>query len=251
MEIKQIDARGGWDNLNYVVIGKGGECLVIDPLDIDQIDKVIREYRVKVKAVINTHGHLDHIQGNLEASQKFDAPIWAHPLAKQWGTKVDHYLQDREMIDLAGEADGVEVLHTPGHTMDHLSLLVTRGPDSWALICGDTLFNAGVGNCHNGGDPAGLYDTIQKIVVPLDDKVEVLPGHNYLVSNLSFTLSLEPGNMAAQQLLEQGDDQLVSNIGLERKINLFLRQAPLKFPDGEQLDGQELFLRLREQRNRW
>ncbi len=157
----------------------------------------------------------------------------------------------------------LECLDTPGHTMTHVCLLShTQVP---ALFCGDTLFNAGAGNCFNGGRPQALYDTFVTQLAKLADHTQVYPGHEYLARNLEFTLDREPGNQAAGELLElaRGHDPAaatVTTLGEEKRINTFLRltnpqviaRLREKFPEvGEHPDPQTVFVKLRELRNRW
>lgn len=147
--------------------------------------------------------------------------------------------------------------------MSHVCLLShTETP---ALFCGDTLFNAGAGNCHNGGHPAELYDTFASQLVELPDNTLIYPGHDYMGNNLEFTLDREPDNQRAAQLLDEVGDQdlnaaLVSNMALEKEINTFFRLrspsviARLRdaFPDlPDQPDPKMVFLKLRELRNSW
>ena len=66
-----------------------------------------------------------------------------------------------------------------------------------ALFSGDTLFNAGVGNCSGGGDPQVLYSTCSGQLAKLPAATRVYPGHDYLLRNLAFTLHIEPGNKVA------------------------------------------------------
>jgi hydroxyacylglutathione hydrolase len=80
-----------------------------------------------------------------------------------------------------GKTAELEALDTPGHTMCHICLRShTEQP---ALFSGDTMFNAGVGNCHNGGDPATLYQTFAQQLHGLPDNTLVYPGHDYLENN--------------------------------------------------------------------
>ena len=134
-----------------------------------------------------------------------------------------------------------------------------------ALFCGDTLFNAGAGNCHHGGHPEELYATFANQLAGLPDDVLVYPGHDYMTNNLGFTLDREPDNHAARHLLEQVASQdpneaLVSTLGMEKEFNTFFRlQSPTviarlreEFPDlPDQPDARTVFLKLRELRNRW
>ena len=134
-----------------------------------------------------------------------------------------------------------------------------------ALFCGDTLFNAGAGNCYNGGDPQALYDTFVTQLARLPEETRVYPGHEYLARNLEFTLDREPDNQAAAALLPSARSHdpaaaLVTTLGEEKRINAFFRlQSPAviarlraAFPDlPEQPDARTVFVRLRELRNRW
>ncbi|MDH3282810.1 MAG: hydroxyacylglutathione hydrolase, partial [Gammaproteobacteria bacterium] len=157
----------------------------------------------------------------------------------------------------------LEVLDTPGHTMSHICLLAHT--DTPALFCGDTLFNAGAGNCHNGGHPEELYHTFAEQLAQLPGDTRVYPGHDYIVNNLNFTLDREPDNAPARSLLEAVKDQdpgqaLVTNLALEKEVNTFFRLhnptviARLReaFPDfPETPDARDVFLGLRSLRNDW
>ena len=137
--------------------------------------------------------------------------------------------------------------------------------DSPALFSGDTLFNAGAGNCFNGGQPEALYDTFVNQLARLPDSTRVYPGHEYLARNLAFTLDREPGNEDAGALLEEARQHdpaaaVVTTLGREKRINTFFRlQSPRviarlreSFPDiGESPDARTVFVKLRELRNRW
>jgi len=147
--------------------------------------------------------------------------------------------------------------------MAHICLLA-RGEDP-ALFCGDTLFNAGAGNCHNGGSPEALYDTFVTQLARLPESTRVFPGHEYLARNLEFTLDREPDNADAAALLAEARDHdpaasCVTTLGQEKAVNTFFRlQNPSviarlrnAFPDiGAQPDARTVFVKLRELRNSW
>ena len=153
----------------------------------------------------------------------------------------------------------LEVLDTPGHTMAHVCLLSkTQTP---ALFSGDTLFNAGVGHCHAGGDPEVLAQTVLTQMAALPDSTLLYPGHDYIVNNLRFTLDREPGNQVAQTLLKQVESQdpnqaLITNLGVERQINTFFRTDSAEVIENlpqlaSSASQREVFLALRECRNSW
>src|SRR5437762_613788 len=196
-------------------------------------------------------------------------------MVRQTGAKILAHKNARDKI--AGMARGLgagdvvkvgktvelEALDTPGHTMSHVCLL--SHTDTRALFCGDTLFNAGAGNCHNGGHPSELYQTFAAQLSKLPDTTQVYPGHDYIANNLGFTLNREPDNKKAQQMLGEVRDQdpnraLVTTLGLEKEINTFFRLhsptviAKLRevFPDlPDEPDAKTVFLKLRELRNNW
>ena len=145
--------------------------------------------------------------------------------------------------------------------MSHVCLV--SHTDTPGLFSGDTLFNAGAGNCHNGGHPDELYTTFVNQLGQLPDTTKVYPGHDYIANNLEFTLDREPDNQKARQLLSDVQHQdpaqaLVSTLGLEKEINTFFRlsnpqvidQLQARFPDMDE-DPKSVFLKLRELRNDW
>ena len=133
------------------------------------------------------------------------------------------------------------------------------------MFCGDTLFNAGAGNCHHGGHPNELYHTFSSQLANLPDETLIYPGHDYIENNLQFTLDREPTNPRASMVLKEIKDQdldqaLVSSLALEKQINTFFRlhnptviaTLRMNFPDlPENPAPREVFLKLRELRNSW
>ena len=147
--------------------------------------------------------------------------------------------------------------------MAHICLLSQT--DIPALFSGDTLFNAGAGNCHGGGHPVQLYETFINQLAKLSEDTLIYPGHDYMANNLEFTLAREADNFKAKALLSEIRDQdpnnaLVSSLGVEKEINTFFRlrspslitQMKKDFPDLEDNpDPETVFLKLRELRNSW
>ncbi len=141
-------------------------------------------------------------------------------------------------------------------------LLQEKISDNWktkSYFSGDTLFNAGVGNCKNGGDPKVLFHTIEKLLNDLSDEVVLYPGHDYMNNNLKFMLSLLPEHTSAKKMLNQlrPEDHCTpfqTTIGEEKNINVFLHledfhiRKALKMPNASK---EELFLELRKRRDHW
>ena len=88
-----------------------------------------------------------------------------------------------------GNTIELTVLETPGHTMHSICLHDKKGH---AIYTGDTLFNCGCGNCHNGGDPEVMFNTFETQLQHLPDETHIYPGHDYIRNNLAFAKSLQP-----------------------------------------------------------
>ncbi|MGJ3495035.1 Hydroxyacylglutathione hydrolase [Piscirickettsia salmonis] len=248
-------------NFNHIVAcEKTGEALAIDPFDADIVLNKAEQKGWTIKQIISTHEHGDHTRGNVALMEKTGAKLLAHKNAAGKIRNVDTFVDQGDIIHV-GQTVKLTVLTTLGHTMAHLCLYA-KDPEP-VLFCGDTLFNAGVGNCHNGGDAGALYHTVIDHLFGLPDETKIYPGHDYIENNLTFALSREPHNQDAKVLLEQvsaqtPDTRIVTDLKLEKKVNPFLRvhsQAlinQLKQDVGGLVDRpKEIFLALRELRNHW
>ncbi len=263
MIVEQIWTGNAYRNFNYLLAcPETGEALAIDPLDHRKCLALARERGWDITQILNTHEHGDHTGGNRAMIAATGAKLLAHHGAKDSIPGIDRGLEAGSLIKIGRHVE-LECLDTPGHTMSHVCLL--SHTDTPALFCGDTLFNAGAGNCHNGGHPRELYDTFARQLGALPDITRVYPGHDYIANNLEFTLDREPDNERARELLgnvahQDPNSALVSTLGLEKEINTFFRlRSPsviaalrTEFPDvPEDPDPESVFLRLRELRNSW
>ena len=263
MIVKQIWTGNKYRNFNYLIAcGETGEALAIDPLDADKCLAAAKEAGWDITQVLNTHEHHDHIGGNAAVVAKTGAKILAHQNAKDKIPGISRGLAAGDLIKV-GKTVELEAMDTPGHTMCHICLRShTEQP---ALFSGDTMFNAGAGNCHNGGHPAELYKTFIEQLDKLPAATRIFPGHDYIENNLRFTLDREPDNTAAKAMLEQLSGQDLSHAHVttmqaEREVNTFFRLtsrsviAKLResFPDlPDKPDPRTVFLKLRELRNSW
>ena len=263
MIVKQIWTGNSYRNFNYLIAcAETGEALAIDPLDHEKCHRAAQEAGWHITQILNTHEHGDHIGGNGPLVQKTGAKILAHRNAKNRIPDMHRGLSAGDLIKV-GKTVELEALDTPGHTMSHICL--RSHTDQPALFSGDTLFNAGAGNCHNGGHPAELYKTFTEQLTKLPGGTLIYPGHDYIENNLRFTLNREPNNRRAQEMLDKltGQDPshaYVSTLDVEREVNTFFRLtsptviARLReaFPDlPDKPDPKMVFLKLRELRNKW
>ncbi len=263
MIVEQIWTGNAYRNFNYLVAcPETGDALAVDPLDFKKCLNVADERGWTITQILNTHEHADHIGGNSGVVRATGARIIAHRDAGKRIPNLDRGVGAGDVITV-GKTVELECLDTPGHTMCHICLLSRT--DQPALFSGDTLFNAGAGNCHNGGHPEELFETFSRQLEQLGEDTLLYPGHDYLVNNLAFTLDREPDNAAAQDMLEQYRDQdpadaLVTTLAMERETNTFFRlDSPSviarlveEFPDiGDNPAPKTVFLKLRELRNSW
>jgi hydroxyacylglutathione hydrolase len=263
MIVERIWTGNAYRNFNYLVAcPETGEALAIDPLDHQKCLAAAEAKGWQITQILNTHEHHDHTGGNAAVVAATGAKLIAHHLAGASIAGVDRGVKAGDVIKV-GRTVELECMDTPGHTMCHICLRShTERP---ALFCGDTLFNAGAGNCYNGGNPQDLYTTFVDQLAKLPDETRVYPGHEYIENNLRFTLAREPDNVAAKALLPEVtryDPTLarVTTMREEKQINTFLRLSSASliatlrdsYPDlPENPDPKTVFVKLRELRNRW
>jgi hydroxyacylglutathione hydrolase len=263
MIVEQVWTANAGRNFNYLIAcAETGEALAVDPLDHEKCLAAAKRKGWKITQILNTHEHRDHTGGNAAMIAATGAKLLAHKNAKDRIAGIDRGLGAGDVIRV-GKTVELECLDTPGHTMSHICVLAHD--DRPALFCGDTLFNAGAGNCHNGGHPNELYNTFANQLAKLPDETLVYPGHDYIARNLAFTLDREPDNARAKELLPKMERQepihaLVTSLALEREINTFfrlsspsvIRRLREAFPDlPDNPDPKTVFLKLRELRNGW
>ena len=169
---------------------ESGEGLVIDPAaDVDGILREAGKKGVRIKYIVNTHGHVDHISGNQEMKKKTGALIVVHEadadmlvstpamVLRMFGAKpspaADITVSDGDTIAVGSVVLGV--LHTPGHTPGGICLYT----DGY-VFTGDTLFVGAVGRTDlPGASWTVMYRSIREKILTLPDDTIVLPGHNY------------------------------------------------------------------------
>jgi hydroxyacylglutathione hydrolase len=183
---------------NCSILGdeKTREAIVIDPGDeVERILEVLKRHKLKVKYILNTHAHFDHVGNCCELKEATGAEIWLHradlpiyesapqqaELFAGYGVEpirlcpVDRFVKDADGVQVGTIA--AEFLHTPGHTPGSLSIHVPGNAKS-ILFPGDTLFAGSIGRTDlPEGDFQQILKSIKERLLTLDDDTEVWPGH--------------------------------------------------------------------------
>ena len=261
MKIVRVFMENSLSNYCHLIIcEESNEAIILDPLDVDKCLAAAERHSATITKVVNTHEHFDHIEGNPGIVAATGARVYAHENAMTRIPNVDVGLRTGDLIEVGSQVS-LRVLHTPGHTPAHLCLLSEKSEP--ALFCGDTLFNASAGNCLYGGNIDDLYRTFVERLAKLPDSIRIYPGHDYMVTNLKFSQSREPGNTFVGALLAEAeaqtpDERTVTSLGIEKRINPFFRLeneevvSTLQKEIAEQhADPKSVFVGLRSLRDKW
>lgn len=161
-----------------------GQAVAVDVVEGDE-DWFLQEAEsasVRIRYVIDTHLHADHVSGGRRLAEKSGATYCLHENALNAVRYPFRPLKDGEVLETGNVR--TRILHTPGHTPDSLCLLVTdlrRGDAPWFVLTGDTVFVGSIGRPDLGGKPevlAGeIFDSLRAKILNLPDDLEIYPGH--------------------------------------------------------------------------
>jgi glyoxylase-like metal-dependent hydrolase (beta-lactamase superfamily II) len=193
-EIGIIESRMFAENCYIAHLEGRDDCLVFDPgLDPGEVSDYLRERKLLPAAILNTHGHADHIAGNGSLKAEFpgvplmigagDADKLTDPngnLSAQFGVPIvsppaDRLLREGDKVSLAGME--LEVLETPGHSAGHI-VFAWKEPTPWVVFGGDVLFQGSIGRTDfPDGSFEDLETSIRTKLYTMPDDTQVLPGH--------------------------------------------------------------------------
>jgi hydroxyacylglutathione hydrolase len=189
MKVKWIVVGALETNCYLVYSEDTNECIIVDPgADPDKIIQEVRSNHLKPTAIVNTHGHVDHVGANKPIKDEFDIPLYIHKedlkllksaLQSGFGLMIgakksptpDGFIKEGDVLEVG--KSHLKVLHTPGHSLGSISLL-----GDGFILSGDVLFRGGVGRTDlPGGSWEKLQESIKKRIFTLPPDTLVLPGH--------------------------------------------------------------------------
>lgn len=242
------------DNYIWLLVGGDATAIAVDPGDAAPVRQALIARGLTLEAVLVTHHHADHMGGAAELAELHGCPVYGP--ATEDIPAVTHPLRQGDSVTLPGLAARFQVLDIPGHTAGHIAY-----HGHGILFCGDTLFSVGCGRLFEG-TAQQMCASLGRLAV-LGDELAVCCGHEYTLANLRFAAEVEPGNGERQAYTQEcaakrarGVATLPSRLGLERRINPFLRcgaaevvAAASRHAGRTLIDPVEVFAVIREWKN--
>lgn len=212
------------DNYGLLIHDReSGETAAIDTPEVSKIEAACAERGWILTQIWNTHHHADHTGGNLALKNKYGLTITGPSQIKGRIPGLDRGVSGGDVFRFG--AHEVQVIFTPGHTVDHIIYYV---PAAKAAFVGDTIFVLGCGRLFEGS-PEDMFGSMAAIAGLADD-TKLYCAHEYTLSNAKFAVTVEPDNQAllhyverAKKLREEGLPTVPTTVAMEKATNPFLR----------------------------
>ena len=237
------------DNYSYLVIEKETNTVsIIDPSDFDACNEVIKKHN-KLDYILNTHHHVDHVDGNLKLKKKYNSKILGFEGDEDRIPGIDILLKDGQHFKI-GELK-FEVIYIPGHTKGHVAYYFERQK---VVFSGDTLFSLGCGRVFEGTLDE-MFNSLNKLK-KLPPETKVYCGHEYTKKNLDFCLKYDTKNLVLTKKgnlintkIKKNLPTIPTTIDEEIKTNIFFRCDNVDIKKALNETGssdQEIFNKLRD-----
>ncbi len=215
------------DNYAWLLYNEGSpDCAVVDPSEGAPVLALLKERGLRLRAVLATHHHYDHVDGIVELVKGYgDVQVYCSEYDMKAGRvpEASRAFGDGDEFDLLGYR--VCCMLVPGHTLGALAYYL---PEVNAVFTGDTLFTAGCGRLFEG-TPAQMYDSLSRLG-KLPGETQVYCGHEYTENNLRFAASVEGDNPRVLERLEEvvalraaGRPTVPASMTVECSTNPFMR----------------------------
>ena len=217
------------DNYSYLIIDESNNyACVVDPSESLPIIEFLENKNIRLKYILNTHHHYDHIGGNEDLKKKFGAKVIGFKKDSNRIPGIDIELENNQIW----KADKfiAKVIHIPGHTSGHICFHFFKEK---IVFTGDTLFSLGCGRIFEGTHQE-MFNSL-KIIKSLPKETKVYCGHEYTLNNSKFCIKYDPENINLKKKIENlknkvlnGLPTIPSTIKEELDCNIFLRTKDLE-----------------------
>ena len=217
------------DNYAYLIIDeKNSTACVIDPSESEPVINFLEKHKIRLKFILNTHHHYDHVGGNQELKEKYTAKVIGYKGDKDRIPGIDFLINDQENWK-QGNFEA-KVIHIPGHTLGHICFYFYKEN---SVFTGDTLFSLGCGRIFEG-TYSQMYNSLKKLKM-LPENTKIFCGHEYTKQNSKFCIMYDKNNQnlknkinEIEKKLEKGLPTIPSTIKDELECNIFLRSDNLE-----------------------
>ena len=236
LEVKIIPCRT--DNYSYICIDGSKDAFVVDPSEFIPVDNYIKNNNLNLKFILNTHHHFDHVGGNIELKEKYNAKIVGSKNDRERIPGIDLCLAEGEFFEFHNYK--AEIFEIPGHTLGHIAFYFQSEN---IIFTGDTLFSLGCGRIFEG-TPEMMFESLNKLK-NLPDNTKVFCGHEYTLSNALFldTVIKNPDLKKKIEnlklLQEKKEPSIPTTIGDEKKLNFFLKSNENNFKSHLKMNNSE------------
>jgi len=217
------------DNYSYLIIDdNNNSACIVDPGEAKPIVDYLKNKNIKLRYILNTHHHFDHIGGNEYLKKKFGSIVVGFKKDINRIPEIDVLLEDNQIWK--AENFEAKIIHIPGHTSGHICFHFFQEK---LVFTGDTLFSLGCGRIFEGTYKE-MFESLNKIK-SLPEETKVYCGHEYTLNNLKFCIKYNPENQnlkkKAENIKKKNDNGLPtipSTIKDELECNIFLRANDLE-----------------------
>ena len=217
------------DNYSYLIIDKTNNyACVVDPSESQPIINFLDNNNLKLKYILNTHHHYDHVGGNVELKKKYNCNIVGYKNDYKRIPEIDILVDDNQIWK--GDNFEAKIYHVPGHTSGHIAFHFFKEKK---IFTGDTLFSLGCGRIFEGTYEQ-MFNSLKKIKM-LNKDTEIYCGHEYTLQNSNFCIAYDPENTKLKEKIVKIKEKLKNQIPTipttlmdESECNIFLKVNDLE-----------------------